>query len=93
MPPAWEYPHPEGCSITGGYVYRDKHFPQMQGVYFYADFRSCRIYALRQNGTDAWQSQPLLDSGLNIAPFGEDETGELYVLDLDGDVFHLIANE
>ena len=53
MSPVREYPHPEGCSITGGYVYRNKHFPQMQGVYFYADFRSGRIYALRQNGTGA----------------------------------------
>ncbi len=93
VPPVWEYPHPEGCSITGGYVYRGQQFPQMQGIYFYADFCSGRIYALHRDENGDWQSRPVLDTGLNIASFGEDEGGELYVLDLGGAVFHLVAGE
>ncbi len=93
VPPVWEYQHPEGCSITGGYVYRGRQFPQMRGLYFYADFCSGRISVLRRDESGVWQSQSALDSGLNIASFGEDEAGELYVLDLDGEVFRLAASE
>ena len=89
--PVWEYPHPEGCSITGGYVYRGQAYPQLTGVYFYADFCSGKIYALHQNAAGVWESQPVLETGLNIASFGEDETGELYVLDLGGAVYRLVA--
>lgn len=41
--PAVTYPHPEGCSITGGYVYRGVTFPELQGHYFYGDFCSGEI--------------------------------------------------
>ena len=91
--PVWEYQHPEGCSVTGGYVYRGETFPQLQGIYFYADFCSGRIYALQRDANGVWQSQPVLETGLNIASFGEDEAGELYVLDLGGEVFHLVSAE
>jgi len=91
--PVWEYQHPEGCSVTGGYVYRGETFPQLQGIYFYADFCSGRIYALQRDANGGWQSQPVLETGLNIASFGEDEAGELYVLDLGGEVFHLVSAE
>ena len=91
VPPVWEYPHPEGCSITGGYVYRGRAYPQLAGLYFYGDFCSGVIYALRQNQEGGWESQPVLESGLNIASFGEDEAGELYVLDLNGAVYRLKA--
>ena len=91
--PVWEYPHPEGCSITGGYVYRGQAYPQLTGLYFYGDFCSGKIYALRQDQDGAWESQPVLESGLNIASFGEDESGELYVLDLGGGVYRLAGEE
>ncbi len=88
--PVWEYPHPEGCSITGGYVYRGRAFPQWSGLYFFADFCSGRIYALRQGEGGIWEAQPVLETGLNIASFGEDEAGELYVLDLGGQVWKMV---
>ncbi len=93
VPPVWEYPHPEGCSITGGYVYRGEAYPQLLGNYFYADFCTGVIYALRRNDQGVWESQPVLETGLNIASFGEDEAGELYVLDLGGSVYRLVAAE
>ncbi len=89
--PVWEYPHPEGCSITGGYVYRGETYLQLLGNYFYADFCTGVIYALRRNEQGVWESQPVLETGLNIASFGEDEAGELYVLDLGGSVYRLVA--
>ncbi|HBB86906.1 MAG TPA: hypothetical protein DC047_04765 [Blastocatellia bacterium] len=79
-PPVLEYPHSLGCSVIGGYVYRGTQFPRMQGIYFYADFCSGRIWAL-SGKSGAWQNEQLLDTNLLISTFGEDEVGNLYVGD------------
>lgn len=90
--PITEYGHDVGCSVTGGYVYRGSNFPQMAGAYFYGDFCSGRIWALYRDGAGEWRTTKLLDSGLSISSFGEDEAGELYVTDLgDGRLFRLVA--
>jgi glucose/arabinose dehydrogenase len=78
--PILEYHHSVGCAVAGGYRYRGQLHPQLQGIYFYGDFCSGRIWgALEDNGN--WVSQELLATGFNITTFGEDETGELYVVD------------
>jgi len=89
--PVAEYSHDQGCSITGGYVYRGEAYPQLDGVYFFADFCSGVIWALRQENDGSWQTEMIFDSDLNIASFGEDEAGELYILDLDGTVHRLLS--
>jgi glucose/arabinose dehydrogenase len=90
--PVTEYDHSLGCSITGGYVYRGATYPRMQGLYFYGDFCSGRIWGLRQvNGV--WQATQLLDSTLSISTFGEDEQGNLYVASYsNGTLFSVIDN-
>jgi glucose/arabinose dehydrogenase len=81
--PVVEYDHTLGCSVTGGYVYRAAIFPRMQGLFFYGDFCSGRIWGLRnENGT--WQAALLLDTAINISTFGEDEQGNLFVADYNG---------
>jgi hypothetical protein len=91
--PILEYPHSEGCSITGGYRYRGTSMPEHLGTYFYGDFCSGRIWGGVENiETGAWVSTELLDSELSISTFGEDETGELYVADLGG-TLHRIHGE
>jgi hypothetical protein len=88
--PVWEYTHAEGCSVTGGYVYRGGTFPRMQGLYFYGDYCSGRIWALRLEG-GTWQSSLLLDTAINITSFGEDEAGNVYVASHNtGEVFRLV---
>jgi glucose/arabinose dehydrogenase len=83
--PVAEYSHGvDGCSITGGTVYRGAAVPGLAGAYLYGDFCSGRIWALTQAANGAWQSRLLLESGLSISSFGEDEAGELYVADLAG---------
>ena len=81
--PVAEYDHSLGCSITGGGVYRGPSFPALQGIYFFADYGSGRIWGLRRNG-GGWQQQELLDTPHNISTFGEDEAGRLYYADLTG---------
>jgi glucose/arabinose dehydrogenase len=88
--PVVEYGHDLGCSITGGYVYRGQRFPALNGVYLFGDYCSGLIWGLWREG-GAWQERMLLASDANIASFGEDERGEIYVLDLDGQIYRLLA--
>jgi glucose/arabinose dehydrogenase len=86
------YPHSLGCSITGGHVYRGAAFPALQGVYVFGDFCSGRIWGLRPSGAE-WERVELLQSGLQIASFGEDEAGELYVAGYNNGVLYRIVVE
>jgi glucose/arabinose dehydrogenase len=81
--PVAEYDHGQGCSVTGGVVYRGAAIPGLAGTYLFGDFCSGTIW-----GLDAAAGRPaarvLAATGLAIASFGEDEAGELYVADLSG---------
>jgi len=88
-PAVAEYHHEIGKSITGGYVYRGKRLPELDGVYVYGDFDTGRIWGLRERDGKAVEGpKELVDLGknpkLNIASFGEDARGELYILAFDG---------
>ena len=82
--PILEYTHAVGCSITGGFRYRGSAFPSLAGIYFFGDFCSGRIWGATPDGSGDWQMAELLDTALGIGSFGEDENGELYVLDVSG---------
>lgn len=89
--PVYEYRHQQGgCSVTGGYVYRGSAIPELVGAYVFGDFCLGRIEAfVLEDG----RATGLRDLGLgvrNLASFGEDADGELYVLSLDGPVFRLV---
>jgi len=90
--PVAEYRHgADGCSITGGYVYRGAAFPPLTGAYLFSDFCSGKVWGLEQAG-DAWTSVELADTNLAVSSFGEDEAGELYVTDLGGGgVYHIVV--
>jgi glucose/arabinose dehydrogenase len=79
-PPVVDYSHALGCSVTGGYVYRGTAYPRMRGVYFYGDYCSGRLWGLTRDG-GTWTSQELLATGPSISSFGEDEAGELFLVD------------
>lgn len=90
--PVLEYTHQEGCSVTGGYVYRGSAIPELQGHYFYADFcegwvRSFRYSAGTVTDETSW---PTLRPGGPIVSFGEDSNGELYMLQAGGGVFRIV---
>jgi glucose/arabinose dehydrogenase len=92
--PILEYPHSQGCSVTGGYRYRGPSFPNLQGTYLYADYCTGVIWGATDAG-GSWTSTPLLSSFLSISSFGEDEHGELYVADRVanvGGVYRVVDN-
>lgn len=78
------YSHDLGCSITGGYVYRGRAFPELAGNYFFGDYCSGRVWAVAAGGPENQDPVRLLDSKLSISSFGEDDRGELFVTDLAG---------
>ncbi|MBX7218522.1 MAG: PQQ-dependent sugar dehydrogenase [Blastocatellia bacterium] len=86
IPPILEYGRSEGCSITGGYVYRGKSYPALDGLYLYGDYCQGTIW-----GFAAGKNTVLARSGLRITSFGEDETGELYVVAANGTVSRLVG--
>ncbi len=90
--PEFEYGHAgNGCSITGGSVYRGQAYPQLQGVYFYADFCSGNIWAYWRGTDGAAHNERVLPNAAAVASFGEDEAGELYVADFGGAIHRLVV--
>jgi glucose/arabinose dehydrogenase len=89
--PVLDYSHAEGhCSVTGGYVYRGASLPELVGQYIYGDYCSGVIWSLSWEGGE-WVNRQLFDTAAAISSFGEDETGELYVLDLSGGGVYLLT--
>ena len=88
--PVTEYPHSKGCSITGGYVYRGTQ-TALRGLYVFGDFCSGRIWTLERDAKGAWLKVERLQTKTRISSFGEDEAGELYVVDHGGSVYRLLG--
>jgi len=92
IPPLLEYDHQGGrCSIIGGYVYRGRAIPALVGIYLYGDYCSGEIFAVRtaQGGRVSGEPWLLLRAKAHISSFGEDDAGEIYVLDHEGAVYQL----
>jgi hypothetical protein len=87
--PVLEYGHTQGCSITGGFVYRGCRMPDLHGTYFYSDI--CSPFVRTFNGVLGGVAQNQDDRTADVAPgagsiggvssFGEDARGELYIVD------------
>lgn len=91
--PVLEYNHSLGCSVTGGYRYRGQLYPQLDGIYFYADYCSGRIWGAIRQADETWVSQQLLQTSFNITTFGEDEAGEVYLADQSGGTLYRLVGE
>ncbi|MBZ0303982.1 MAG: PQQ-dependent sugar dehydrogenase [Anaerolineae bacterium] len=92
--PVAEYSHSNGCSVTGGYVYRGDSLPAMQGVYLYGDWCSGNIWALYPDAQATWQNVDFMSgTGMAISAFGQDEAGEMYVADYGGRILKLTASQ
>ena len=89
--PITEYSHPLGISVTGGYVYRGTDIPNLVGNYIFGDFGSGRIWSVPATSGIGSANTELMDSGLSISSFAEDNSGELYVLDyFNGEIYQMV---
>lgn len=89
--PVAEYSHAGHCSVTGGYVYRGQAFPALQGIYVYGDYCSGALWALWPDGNGGWSNAEVLRSDVRLSSFGEDEAGELYLVDMGGRLLRLVV--
>jgi glucose/arabinose dehydrogenase len=90
-PPVASYTHADGCSVSGGYVYRGKAWPVLDGIYLFGDYCSGIVWGLDSAAAHGGPTEPrkLLESGENVSSFGEDESGELYLVSLGGSIFRV----
>ncbi len=91
--PAVEFPHPDGCAVIGGFVYRGTASPSLAGQYFYSDLCGGWIRSFTYGGgavtsRTSWTPDRNLGTPLS---FGEGASRELYVLAADGTVYRLAS--
>jgi glucose/arabinose dehydrogenase len=87
--PIYEYSHDEGCSVTGGYVYRGAAIPAARGRYFFGDYCSGSIWSLTVRDGKAAGVRKHRITVDNLTAFGESTTGELYLLSQGGTIYRL----
>jgi len=87
--PAFEYSHAFGCSVTGGYRYRGRRSPEWSGAYFYGDLCSGMLRTAIQRTDGSWLTIETQRTGKQIVSFGEDDEGELYLVDYGGAVYRM----
>jgi glucose/arabinose dehydrogenase len=87
--PVFEYDHDQGCSITGGVVYRGTGVPGLAGAYLFTDYCESTIRAIRVADGALADERVFEAEGANLVSFGEDAAGEVYVLSLDGPIYRL----
>ena len=90
-PPLLELPHTIAASITGGFVYRGKRFPELLGAYVFGDWEFRRLWAARFDGERLVSLDEITRPTIRVASFGEDADGELLLLDYDTGFIHTLA--
>ncbi len=90
-PPLLELPHTVAASITGGFVYRGKRFPELAGAYVFGDWEFRRLWAARFDGDRLVSLDEITRPTVRVASFGEDADGELMLLDYDTGFVHTLA--
>ncbi|HYE87364.1 MAG TPA: PQQ-dependent sugar dehydrogenase [Vicinamibacterales bacterium] len=102
--PIFEYSHSEGSSITGGFVYRGTALGNaMRGRYFFADFVRGRVWSIQLNVNSVTLEATASDlrehtaalggSSLGlISSFGQDASGELYIVNYNGSIFKIVSD-
>jgi glucose/arabinose dehydrogenase len=95
--PVFDYPHPQGEAVTGGYVYHGSRYPALVGTYLFADYIKGWIGGIRTTAPDgaALRSPAeatLLQTSTQPASFGIDEAGELYLVDWGGTLYRIAAS-
>lgn len=102
LPPVADYDREQGISVTGGSVYRGTQIPGLVGTYVYGDFGTGTVWGLRARPgkgvappghrvQDGFEVRLLARTRTNISSFGEDEAGEVYLVDYTGGALYRLG--
>jgi hypothetical protein len=92
--PVWEHEHSQARSITGGFVYHGKRFPELAGKYVYGDYDTGKVWALAWDARQqkVTEHRQLVDTPFKLVAFGQDRDGEIVLLDYQGAVYQFEPN-
>jgi glucose/arabinose dehydrogenase len=92
--PIWEYNHSVGKCVIGGFVYRGKSVPELEGAYLYADYVTGQLWALWYDAATekVTANRTIRKSGTPVLSYGEDDNGEVYFL-TERDIFKFAPAE
>jgi glucose/arabinose dehydrogenase len=91
VPPILTYEHADGgCSVTGGYVVRDRSLPAIYGRYVYGDFCIGQLRSFKPASPEARDDRPVGLDVPSLSSFGQDDQGHIYAVSLDGPVYRLV---
>ena len=93
----WDQNDAQGCSVTGGYVYRGSQIPELNGQYIFGDYCTGKVWSFTvTNGAsqnyEEWNLIGLMED-LYLSSFGEDGMGELYIVNHNGSIYKLVGIE
>jgi glucose/arabinose dehydrogenase len=89
--PVAVYSHAEGCSVTGGLVYRGEAIPGLAGRYFYGDYCSGTVWSFRLENGKAREARREPFTVESLTSFGTDAAGELYLVSQGGTIYRLVG--
>jgi hypothetical protein len=90
--PIAAYDHGLGCTVAGGVVYRGTASPALDGVYLFGDYCSGNVWGLASGGPGEQEPTLLASDVGRVVAFGEDESGEVYLADLDGRILRVTGD-
>ena len=89
--PITEYGHGQGCSVTGGFVYRGSNIAGLDGMYFFGDFCSGTVWALRQVPSSPVQVGAVINTGFSVVSFAQSPDGEIYIVNIGGTLHKIVG--
>lgn len=88
--PIFEYDHSNGnIAVIGGYIYHGTAVAGLAGMYVFGDL-SGKVWGLKQNTDGTWTQVDLLTGTFQLASFGQDTSGELYIVDHSGSISKIV---
>jgi glucose/arabinose dehydrogenase len=92
LAPITTYGHNMNCAIAGGYVYRGPTATRLAGSYLFGDLCTGGVFSLRQNPDQTWSRLEMGFNPIKIDSFGEDPSGDVYVVDYQGGVIYRVMD-
>ncbi len=92
-PPALSYGRDAGCSVIGGHVYRGSEQPALDGVYVFGDYCSGTLWGADADAMVAGETSAVPIGAIDgtLVSFGVDQSGELYAVDQEGRILHVVT--